>query len=246
MRIQSQIEHAQDTLERIIGDMQHSAAALARMAADIVPSPQPGTQGTRLSDSQRQALQAHIQVALERHAWCHGAGFASYASPTATDNGYWTLEWWLREAGNARQAHLDQSQEIRQRLDFRTFDWFEQPARRHQPFVDGPYVDYVCNGAYTMTAAHPVMIGDAFAGVTAVDVLVSTLETLALPALTTISQPALVLNSDRRVIISTSPDIRTGDLWKTDRLPACPSKPGIPLQLVVLDDAPGLPPSGPR
>ncbi len=49
-------------------------------------------------------------------------------------------------------------------------------------------MDYICNGAYTITIAHPVMIHDHFIGVIATDILVSALEKLLMPKLKNIKQ----------------------------------------------------------
>lgn len=215
MNEDAHIDRANGILECVLNDAQHTASALAEAAAQILSGQTPAPDsGLRLSTEQRLALQTHIQVALRLNPWCNGAGFASYAASTGPDDGYWTLEWWRQEGLSLQQAQLERNQETRRRLDFRAFAWFDLPARRLIPTVDGPYVDYICNGAYTITAAHPVVVRDAFAGVAAVDVLVSTLDRMLLPALRKIGTPALVLNADSRVVTSTARGIRPGSLWR--------------------------------
>jgi hypothetical protein len=76
--------------------------------------------------------------------------------------------------------------------------------------VAGPYVDYACTNEYALTVAAPVTIHDRFAGVAAADVLVSSLERQLLPALRTLSEPAVLLNSGGRVIASSSPQYASG------------------------------------
>lgn len=207
------IEQARQVLDGIMDDAARAAADLAEVAAGIL-HPQPAVGGgTTLSTEQRQALQAGIRDCLDATPCCNGAGFASHAQ-SGDAPGYWTLEWWFKDGQSIHRSQLERSQETRQRLDFRNFDWFDQPARHHQPFIEGPYVDYVCNADYTITAAHPVMLGETFAGVAAVDVLVSTLERLLLPVLGALGQPALVVNPVGRVVLSTTPRIHTGALWR--------------------------------
>ncbi|MFF7395417.1 cache domain-containing protein [Achromobacter sp. NPDC008082] len=244
MNEDANIDRANGILECVLNDAQNTASALADATAQIFSGQTPAPDSDlRLSAEQRRALQTHIQVALRLNPWCNGAGFASYAAPEGPEDGYWTLEWWHQEGRSLQQAQLERNQETRRRLDFRAFAWFDEPARRHRPIIEGPYVDYICNGAYTITAAHPVLVRDAFAGVAAVDVLVSTLDRMLLPALRNIGTPALVLNADSRVVTSTAPGVRPGTLWQAkdgDRLIGAPNA----LRLAVLATPPSRTPRG--
>ncbi|PHM74262.1 cache domain-containing protein [Xenorhabdus kozodoii] len=211
------VERARNMLDDILVTAQQATAMLADKTAQILYGlPLYHAKGVRLAQEQRGALQKHIHDVLHHNAWCNGAGFASYAAMPAEgeEGGYWTLEWWRQEGNTIQYAQLEHNQAQRRRLDFRLFEWFRQPASRHLPVIDGPYVDYVCNGAYTITIAHPVLIGEKFAGVTAVDILVSTLDRLLLPALGAIGKPALIINNDARVVTSTVPEVRSGSLLK--------------------------------
>ncbi|CDL81889.1 cache domain-containing protein [Xenorhabdus szentirmaii] len=205
------IEQVKDTLEGIMDNAARSAAGLAEFVVNILHQ-QPRTSVGTLTVEQRQALQNGIRDCLNATPFCNGAGFASHAQ-SGDEPGYWTLEWWFKDGHHIHPLQLERSQETCQRLDFRTFDWFDQPACRHRPYIEGPYVDYVCNGDYTITASHPVMIGKMFVGVAAVDVLVSTLERQLQPVLSALGRPALIVNSQGRVVISTTPRIHTGALW---------------------------------
>ncbi|MDC9592100.1 cache domain-containing protein [Xenorhabdus sp. IM139775] len=211
------VERAKRILDDILVTAQQATATLADKTARLLSGlPLYHAEGIRLAREQRGALQKHIHDVLRNNVWCNGAGFASYAVTEAAgeEEGYWTLEWWRQEGETIQRAQLEHNQAQRRRLDFRLFEWFRQPASRHLPVIDGPYVDYVCNGAYTMTVAHPVLIGEAFVGVAAVDMLVSTLDRLLLPALGAIGKPALVINDDARVVTSTVPGMRSGSLLK--------------------------------
>ncbi|WP_340622392.1 cache domain-containing protein [Xenorhabdus siamensis] len=231
------IERAKSILNDILVAAQQATAALADKTARILLElPLYHTKGIRLAQEQRGALQKHIHEVLHNNAWCNGAGFASYAVTEAAgeEKGYWTLEWWRQEGNTIQYAQLEHNQEQHKRLDFRLFEWFRQPASRHLPIIDGPYVDYVCNGAYTITIAHPVLIGEEFVGVAAVDMLVSTLDRLFLPVLGAIGKPALIINDDARVVTSTVPGVRSGSLLKSQGINRSAEGEMPSLRLVIL------------
>ncbi|CAQ83268.1 conserved hypothetical protein [Photorhabdus asymbiotica] len=230
-------ERARNILDDILTSAQRATAALADATVRILSEMSLHyTEGARLTREQRAALQKHIHDVLHDNAWCNGAGFASYVSTKTAEEegGYWTLEWWRQEGSTIQQAQLEHNQEQCRRLDFRLFDWFRQPASCHLPFIDGPYVDYVCNGAYTITIAHPVLIGEDFVGVVAADMLVSTLDRLLLPALGAIGKPVLVINDDARVVTSTVPGVRSGSLWKCQDVNQSADGEVSALRLVIL------------
>ena len=208
------VEKAKAMLQDITRAACEAAATLAEQTHQILShSIAIRQEGVQLTAEQRLQLQTPIQELLNEHSWCNGAGFASYSNAHAGDE-VWSLEWWYQEAGAIERAQLDGNQEIRKRLDFRVFDWFGQPASDHRAYVDGPYVDYVCNGDYTITTAHPVLLDGVFVGVAAVDMLVSTLDRLLAPLLAAITNPVVVINADRRVVLSTAPGVRVGTLMR--------------------------------
>ncbi|WP_338882321.1 MULTISPECIES: cache domain-containing protein [Xenorhabdus] len=236
------IERARGILNDILVAAQQATATLAdKTTRVLLELPLYRTEGVRLEQKQRSALQKHIHDVLRNNIWCNGAGFASYAVTKAVgkeNDDYWTLEWWRQEGNTIQYAQLENNQEQRRRLDFRLFEWFRQPASRHLPVIDGPYVDYVCNGAYTITVAHPVLIGEKFAGVAAVDILVSTLDRLLLPILSAIGKPALIINDDARVVTSTVPGVRSGSLLKNQDISQSTDGEIPSLRLVILPESP--------
>ncbi|WP_127956965.1 cache domain-containing protein [Serratia microhaemolytica] len=236
-QIKPAIVRAEHLLADILADAQNAAKTLAEATAAIlsdVPSEHFYAGGVRLNPYHRRKLQPQIHATLQQNLWCNGAGFASHALIEESDEEYWTLEWWRQEGPSIQPAQLEQNQAQRKRLDFRLFDWFEQPAYCHRPFIDGPYVDYVCNSAYTITIAHPVLVEGNFAGVVALDVLVSTLDRLLQPTLGAIKQPAIVINDQARVVSSTTPALRSGALWRETGNVHFISQQSTSLRLVVL------------
>ena len=195
--------------------------------------------GIKLSQDQRQALQLEIKSALNQSTYSQGMGFASYRPETQEEQDYWTLEWWYKKANQLQQAQLENYQNAQRFLDFRSFEWFHQPALNQKPCLHGPYVDYICNGAYTITSAHPVLLHGQFIGVIAIDLLVSALEKLLMPALKGIQQRAVIINDSSRVITSNDVSIRTGTLLKMagEKFPQQHADQSPSLQLVILPNA---------
>ncbi|MCH7383296.1 histidine kinase [Acinetobacter dispersus] len=209
------IEELQQLLQQITDETTSLAEILADKTSQILSKHKAGkTKDIKLSTTERKELQQEIKAALHQSQYCQGMGFASYSAATSTEQEYWTLEWWYKKENQLQQAQLENYQNAQRFLDFRTFEWFHQPAENKQPCFYGPYVDYICNGAYTITMAHPVMIRDQFIGVIAIDVLVSALEKVLLPKLKNIQQKAVITNNTARVITSNDISIRTGTLLK--------------------------------
>lgn len=229
------IEELQQLLQQITDETTSLAEILADKTSQILSKHKAGkTKDIKLSTIERKELQQEIKAALHQSQYCQGMGFASYSAATSTEQEYWTLEWWYKKENQLQQAQLENYQNAQRFLDFRTFEWFHQPAENKQPCFYGPYVDYICNGAYTITMAHPVMIRDQFIGVIAIDVLVSALEKVLLPKLKNIQQKAVITNNTARVITSNDISIRTGTLLKnlTDKYTS--SVTSQSLRLVVI------------
>ncbi|WP_172731240.1 cache domain-containing protein [Pluralibacter gergoviae] len=180
-------------------EIEQTAAGQAECAPDMF-----------LQSAVKNYLRRHIKTVLSQTDYCSGAGFASHINSTS----YWLLEWWYRREGGDEQASLELDQATQQRLDFRTFAWFSQPPGEGKAWIHGPYVDYICNTAYTLTCAAPVSVRGVFLGVAAVDILVSRLEQELLACA---DAPAVVLtNHEGRIIVTTCPRRRIGDLLETD------------------------------
>lgn len=163
-----------------------------------------------LEPSVRKTLQEHIKKTLNSHVYCSGAGFASHIEATGDNKEFWLLEWWYKKADGVKQVNLDLDQATQQRLDFRTFEWFKQAPAVGNAFIHGPYVDYICNTSYTITSAVPVYFNQQFLGVAAIDLLVSRVEDELLPFAT--NDKVFLTNKDRRIVFSSHPKFRVGDL----------------------------------
>ncbi|TCM60917.1 cache domain-containing protein [Acinetobacter calcoaceticus] len=235
MTQQHLITELQDLLLQVVNETTLLAETLAQQTSQIVaPHREVDPMGLKLTSGERLALQHAIQDALKKSHYSQGMGFASYCAGTQDQQDYWTLEWWYKKANQLQQAKLENYQNAQRFLDFRSFEWFHAPAQNQQPCIYGPYVDYICNGAYTITSAHPVLVNGQFIGVIAIDLLVSALEKIFMPSLKNIQQKAVIINDQARVITSNDVTIRTGTLLKSAAIQS-PTKPAqMPFQLVML------------
>ncbi|MDM1246253.1 cache domain-containing protein [Acinetobacter sichuanensis] len=228
------VKELQELLKQVIDETTSTAERLAKQASQICAQHQfERNKGIKLSVAERTALQQEIKMALYNSSYSQGMGFASYSPETLEEQDYWTLEWWYKKEGKLQQAQLENYQNAQRFLDFRSFEWFQQPARNNQPCFYGPYVDYICNGAYTITIAHPVMLNEQFIGVIATDVLVSALEKILMPKLKNIKQKAVIINNSARVISSNDVSIRIGTLLKNQTVQVN-TRPSASLQLVLV------------
>ncbi|MCW7946978.1 hypothetical protein AAW14_34595 [Streptomyces hygroscopicus] len=182
-----------------------------------------------------------------------GAGFVP-APGTLTDERMW-LEWWVRseepEAVRRLLINLDPTSD--HYVDFTRLPWYDTPMRTGRPHITGPYVDYVCTDEYSLTFTMPVGptagAGQGPLGVVGADIYVSDLEPRLLPHLARMAAPALLVNAQGRVVVSTTARHTTGSLihhadLKTPKTAGSSPAPNVsgtlhrcgdaPLSLVVL------------
>jgi hypothetical protein len=97
--------------------------------------------------------------------------------------------------------------------DYTLLEWWTVPRRTGRRHITGPYVDYLCTDAYTLTFTVPVRRADgSMAAVVGSDVYVARAERFLLPALRALGRPATVVNPAGRVVVSTHPGHATGSL----------------------------------
>jgi hypothetical protein len=121
------------------------------------------------------------------------------------DAARWLEWWWTTPAGTPEALRINLDPNAPDFFDYTTADWYATPARTLRRWVSGPYVDYVCTNAYSITLATPVRSDDQLLGIAAADVLISSLEQRVLPVLTAIPHPVVLASGDGRVIASNSP-----------------------------------------
>lgn len=95
-------------------------------------------------------------------------------------------------------------------IDLERLEWFRVPRETGKEHVAGPFVDYLCSNEITITSAAPLFVDGEFWGVACADVLVASIEESLLPSIEGIANASLV-NANGRVVVSTDPDLETGD-----------------------------------
>ena len=144
-----------------------------------------------------------------------GAGFVA-ARAALDDTAYW-LEWWtVEEPGHTPERLAVETDPAGDTFrDWTTLPWFAVPAVTGRRHVTGPYVDYLCTDEYTLTFTVPVRRGEALAGVVGCDVYVRHVERLAERWLDELPAPAAFVSREGRVLVSTAPQLLTGDLLRS-------------------------------
>ena len=144
-----------------------------------------------------------------------GAGFVA-ARAALDDTAYW-LEWWtVEEPGDTPERLAVETDPAGDTFrDWTTLPWFAVPAVTGRRHVTGPYVDYLCTDEYTLTFTVPVRRGEALAGVVGCDVYVRHVERLAERWLDELPAPAAFVSREGRVLVSTVPQLLTGDLLRS-------------------------------
>lgn len=140
------------------------------------------------------------------------AGSGLIADPALLADAPWHLAWWTRGPGRRIAPLRVVSDPAHDGFrDYTVLEWWTVPHRTGRPHITGPYVDYLCTDAYTLTFTVPVhRAGSSPAAVVGSDVYVARVERLLLPVLRHCGRPATVVNRAGRVVVSTYPAHTTG------------------------------------
>ncbi len=165
----------------------------------------------RLNSDDLAGLRPIIFDLLQRHAGLVGGAGIITAPDLLTDMSHWLEWWWTGPHGKPEALRVDPNPAAPDFFDYVTADWYATPIRTGVRRIAGPYVDYICTTEYSVTLSIPVTTQGLAVGVVAADVPISSLETLVVPALLEIDQPAALVSADGRIIASNSPDRLPGD-----------------------------------
>jgi hypothetical protein len=152
-----------------------------------------------------------------------GAGFV--ATPGFLVDSEWHLAWWLGHSntfgiGSAdpsiRRLEAEEDPTSESFRDYTTLEWWRVPATTGSRHITGPYVDYLCTDDYTLTLTMPATFEGSMIGVVGADLYVNDIERTLLPHVRAIGRPATVINSARRVVVSTDPHRATGSILRAD------------------------------
>ena len=153
----------------------------------------------------RARIEPHVRRFLDS-ADIVGAGYVAARGALSDEQLY--LAWWQ---GDDQQLLAESDAPgTGDPLDYTRHPWFRTPERTGQPYVTGPYVDFVCTDEYVMTSTAPVMSRGAMVGVVGADTLVETLESLLLTAQR--SADATLVKDQGRTVNSADPHLATGNL----------------------------------
>jgi hypothetical protein len=144
-------------------------------------------------------------------------GSGLVADPDLIAGAPWHLLWWTAAADRTIAPLRVVSDPARDGFrDYTVLEWWAVPRRTGRPHITGPYVDYLCTDAYTLTFTVPVHRPDgSLAAVVGSDVYAARAERLLLPALRAGGRPATVLNAAGRVVVSSFSGHATGSLVRT-------------------------------
>ncbi len=152
-----------------------------------------------------------------------GAGYV--ATPGFLIDSEWHLAWWLGHSntfgiGSAdpsiRRLEAEEDPASESFRDYTALEWWRVPAATLARHITGPYVDYLCTDDYTLTLTMPATHKGSMIGVVGADLYVNDIERTLLPHVRAIGRPATVINSSRRVVVSTDPHRATGSILRAD------------------------------
>ena len=151
------------------------------------------------------------------------------------------LEWWQVDPGGGRLHALEP--DLRPTslgyYDYTAAEWFDVPRRTGRRHVVGPYVDVHGTGRYLLTLTEPVVVEGEFAGVAGADVSVRRFEAHLLQALGRSPGAIVLVNGEDRVVLSTAPSWRVGELIAAEAAAtgAVVAIEGTPWRLIPVADS---------
>ncbi len=194
---------AQRIADVVTGAVEHVFAAVAELETPALAAlgSDAAHGAAELEERARELLTAPGQLAV-------GLGLVAVPAPHR-DVG---LLWWQADGGRVTALRPDLRPASLDFYDYTATDWFDVPRRTGCRHVVGPYVDVHGTGRYLLTLTGPLVADGEFLGVVGADVPVNRFESHLLRALDPRVAAALVLNDERRVVLSTSPRWLVGDL----------------------------------
>jgi hypothetical protein len=192
------------------------------------------------------AFQGDIFAQLDAHRVVDSAGYVMCEHALSGVRRH--LEWWNRGAaapsatgpGTYEPLILNVEPGTADCYDYYAKEWFHVATGEQRRCIAGPLIDLACADVCVMTFSDPVVVagpGGAplVLGVAAADVALSRFESMLLPPLRRIAAPAVLVNSQRRVITSNDATWISGE-----KLPAVPAPGDADWQAVVPVTGDGL------
>ncbi len=101
-------------------------------------------------------LRPLVAELLRAHAGLAAGAGVVLAPGTLADAPRCIEWWWADQQAQVSQLHVDLDPESAEFYDYTTTEWYREPERTGQPWVAGPYVDFICTRQYTFTLAAPI------------------------------------------------------------------------------------------
>ena len=156
-------------------------------------------------------------------------GYGFVGAPGVVDGKTRYLFWFQRSERDVRRLQVNFDIEDVNAYDYLNMEWYDAAEQRRRAVVHGPWVDYTGSGQYVLTATIPVVHDGRFLGVAGSDLLVSGLENQVLPALKRVQAEALLVNANRQVVVSNSPQWIPGDRLRTHPLDGDTFRTAVPV-----------------
>ncbi|GAA1364992.1 hypothetical protein [Brevibacterium luteolum] len=149
------------------------------------------------------------------------------------------LEWWERSDGTIAKVNFNLLPNTTSYYDYELREYFVLPTAHGRRNIHGPFVDFLGLDEYIITLTLPLTVDSERIGVSGADYRCRDLDLHMLPILRSLGAPAVLRNSDSRVIVGTSAEYLVGERMIT--VPTDARVYGVPvfdrhLDLVVLTD----------
>ncbi len=141
----------------------------------------------------------------------HGIGFIAEPG-VVPGHQYWLACWRQSEDGVVADDSHVTDPDRDDFYDYANLDYFTVPRTGGTGVAQGPYVDYGGVNDYIVTFSLPVLVDGAFVGVTVADLPVAALENRLAPWLAGSTRETIVVNAERRVVVSNSATHIVGDV----------------------------------
>ena len=174
---------------------------LDRFAEEIVAAFQVSGEGS-LTEGDLDTLRDDVLATMPELDHVIGMGFA--AAPDVMAGEPRCLVWWQRRGERIARLRLNLDARAVDVYDYQQMDWYRLARDERRRVAYGPYVDYSGSDQVTVTVSVPVLDGDRFLGVAATDLSMAALEGRWIDILRPSAADAVLLNSERRVVVSNS------------------------------------------
>ncbi|MGH8826349.1 MAG: cache domain-containing protein [Jiangellaceae bacterium] len=196
-----------DVIERVFASVEHVRDLMSERYQDAV------SRGESLTDADLCAIGPSILELLSRPGEV-AVGMGLIVEPGLLPSHPLRMEWWQWGSGKEGPAPLevDLHPDSLGFYDYAAAEWFSVPRRTRKRHIVGPYVDVHGTDRYVLTLTVPVEVAGTFLGVAGADVPVTRFETLVLRRLGRTAGNVVLVNNERRIVLSTSARWITGSL----------------------------------